>query len=159
LLNRILALQFADWLPEDILMKQDKMSMASAIEARVPFLDHELVEYVLRVPPGLKIHRGVSKYLLRRYAQRLLPSPTTWRRKMPFYVPVENYLREPAFQAMLEDTLSERAVRARGIVRPEAVAGLRARMQRREFVVVKQVFSLMVLELWFRMAVDRRGVP
>jgi asparagine synthase (glutamine-hydrolysing) len=159
LLNRILALQFADWLPEDILMKQDKMSMASAIEARVPFLDHELVEYVLRVPPGLKIHHGVSKYLLRRYAQRLLPTATTRRRKMPFYVPVENYLREPAFQVMLGDTLSERAVRARGIVRPEAVARLRARMRQGEFVVVKQVFSLMVLELWFRMAVDRRGIP
>jgi asparagine synthase (glutamine-hydrolysing) len=140
-------------------MKQDKLSMASAIEARVPYLDHELVEFVLRLPPALKIRRGTTKYLLRRYAQRLLPPESTRRRKLPFYVPVENYLRAPAFQAMLEDTLSESAVRARGIVRPEAVAALRARMRRGEFVVVKQAFSLMVLELWFRMAVDRRGMP
>jgi len=159
LLNRILALQFRDWLPEDILMKQDKMSMASAIEARVPFLDHELVEFVLRVPPRLKIHRGATKYLLRRYARRLVPAAVAGRPKMPFYVPLENYLREPAFQDMLADTLSDHAVRARGIVRPDAVAALRRRVHQREFVFVKQAFSLIVLELWFRMAIDRRGIP
>lgn len=158
LLNRILALQFSHWLPEDILMKQDKMSMASAIEARVPFLDHELVEFALKLPPALKIRRGASKYILRRYAERLLPRAATQRRKMPFYVPVENYLRDSTFQAMLGDTLSDQAVRARGILRPDAVARLRDRLHRREFVFVKQAFSLMVLELWFRMAVDRRGV-
>jgi asparagine synthase (glutamine-hydrolysing) len=157
LLNRILALQFSHWLPEDILMKQDKMSMASAIEARVPFLDHELVEFVLKLPPTLKIRRGTSKYILRRYAERLLPRTAALRRKMPFYVPVENYLRDPAFQAMLADALSDRSVRARGILRPDAVARLRDSLHRREFVFVKQAFSLMVLELWFRMAVDRRG--
>jgi len=56
-LNKILHLQFSHWLPDDILLKQDKLSMANAIEARVPFLDHELVEYTLRMPPSLKITR------------------------------------------------------------------------------------------------------
>jgi len=157
-LNRILALQFSHWLPEDILMKQDKMSMAHAIEARVPFLDHELVEFALRLPPALKIRHRTSKVILRRYARRLLPNAAATRRKMPFYVPIEQYFAEPSFQDMLEDTLSDRAVRARGIVRPEAVAQLRQRLDRREFLFVKQAFSLMVMELWFRMAVDRRGL-
>jgi asparagine synthase (glutamine-hydrolysing) len=157
LLNRILALQFGDWLPDDILMKQDKMSMASAIEARVPFLDHELVEFAMSVPPALKIRWGATKYILRRYAQTLLPRPATRRRKMPFYMPIEQHLRDPMFQGLLADTLSDHAVRARGIFNVAAVARLRERLHRREFVFVKQAFSLVVLELWFRMAVDRRG--
>jgi len=157
-LNRVLYLQFAHWLSEDILTKQDKMSMAHAIEGRVPFLDHELVEFVLRVPPSLKIRNGQSKFLLREYARRLLPAQVTSRRKMPFYVPLEKYAAEPVFQEMLEDTLSPRGLLSRGIVRPEAVARLRRAMQQGEFIFVKQAFSLVALELWFRMAVDRRGV-
>ena len=156
-LDRILALAFESWLPELILTKQDKLSMAHGIEARVPFLDHELVEFTCRLPPSLKIRRGVSKYILRRYARRHLPSSSARRRKMPFYAPTERYLAEPVFQDMVADTLSERAVRARGILKPEAVAHLRTKMQSGEFMFVKQVISLMTLELWFRMAVDRRG--
>lgn len=158
-LNRILDLQFGHWLPDDILMKQDKMSMAHAIEARVPFLDHELVEFALRLPPAMKIRAGKSKYILRRYAGRLLPKRAAARRKMPFYVPIEQYFADPKFQELMSDTLSDRSIRARGLLRPEAVLKLRQAMQRGEFVFVKQVFSLIVLELWFRMAVDRRGAP
>ena len=157
-LNRILHLQFDHWLPDDILMKQDKMSMAHAIEARVPFLDHELVEYALRLPPAMKIRAGRSKYVLRQYARRLLPKRTWARRKMPFYVPIEKRFADPRFQELMADTLSERSIRARGLLRHEAVSRLREAMCQGEFVFVKQAFSLIVLELWFRMAVDRRGV-
>jgi asparagine synthase (glutamine-hydrolysing) len=157
MLDRILALQYDSWLPEDILTKQDKMSMAHGIEARVPFLDHELVEFTLGLPPSLKLRRGTSKVILRRYAARLLPPATVRRRKMPFYVPAERYLAEPAFQALVADTLSESAVKSRGLLRPEAVARVRDSMQTGEFLYVKQAISLMMLELWFRMAVDRRG--
>lgn len=156
-LNRIIDLQFEHWLPDDILMKQDKMSMAHSIEGRVPFMDHELVEYVLRVPPKLKIRGGVCKYLLRRYAERMLPAAVTARKKQPFYVPLENYFRQPAFQELMHDSLSEQAVRNRGIMRPEAVARLCRSMDSGEFMYAKQVLSLIILELWFRIMVDRRG--
>jgi asparagine synthase (glutamine-hydrolysing) len=157
-LNRALHLQFDHWLPDDILMKQDKMTMASGIEGRVPFLDHELVEFSLTLPPSLKIRRGKPKYILRKYAERLLPRDTTARGKQPFYAPVEKYLEHPLFKDIVDDTLSEKTVKQRGLFRPEAVARLRQSTQAGEFVHVKQVFSLVVLELWFRMAVDRRGV-
>jgi len=157
ILNRILDLQFSHWLPDDILTKQDKLSMAHAVEGRVPYLDHELVEYALKLPPYLKIRGGKSKYILRRYADQILPKRITARRKMPFYAPIERSYADPAFQELLHDTLSERALRGRGIFRPDAVSRLRGAMRRGEFIVVKQIFSLMALELWFRMAVDRRG--
>jgi asparagine synthase (glutamine-hydrolysing) len=156
-LNRIIHLQFAHWLPEDILMKQDKMSMAAGIEARVPFLDHELVEYALKIPPSMKIRGGTTKYLLRRYAARILPAKVVNRRKMPFYVPLEKYFHHPAFMELVADTLSEQSVKRRGLFRPAAVGRLREAMSRGEFVFVKQAFSLVVLELWCRMAIDRGG--
>ena len=158
-LNRAIDLQFDHWLPDDILMKQDKLSMASAIEARVPFLDHELVEYSLRVPPALKIRGGVTKYLLRRYAERMLPRAIHKKRKMPFYAPVEKFFKEPSFQELMHDTLCDRSVRQRGIFRPEAIGRLLASLDSGEFIFVKQAFSLMVLELWFRTALDRHGMP
>ncbi len=158
-LNRILHLQFPHWLPEDILMKQDKISMAHAVEARVPFLDHELVEYALKLPPSRKIRGRQTKYILRKYAKRFLPKEITNRRKMPFYMPLEKSFSEPVFKELMHDTLSEGAVRNRGIFRPEAILKLCGAMKKGEFVYIKQIFSLIVLELWFRMAVDRRGVP
>jgi asparagine synthase (glutamine-hydrolysing) len=143
----------------DILTKQDKMTMASAIEGRVPFLDHELVEYALALPPHMKIRRGSEKHVLRRYAARLLPERVTRGAKMPFYNPIERALDEPAYRALVDDALSDQRVRARGIFRPEAIARLRASLAGGEFVHAKQVFSLVVLELWFQMAVDRHGAP
>ena len=131
--------------------------MAHGIEARVPFLDHELVEYVLRVPPRLKIRSGQTKLLLRKYAARVLPPAVTSRRKMPFYVPLDKYFGHPSFQQLMDDTLSESAVRNRGLFKPQAVEGLRRSLHAGEFVYLKQAFSLMMLELWFRMAVDRRA--
>jgi asparagine synthase (glutamine-hydrolysing) len=156
-LNRIIDLQFEHWLPDDILMKQDKMAMANSIEGRVPFMDHELVEYVLRLPPGMKIRRGTSKYILRRYAERMLPAAVTARRKQPFYVPLDKYFAHPAFQELMHDTLSGQAVRERGIMQPDTVARLCRSMDKGEFIHAKQVLSLIILELWFRIMMDHRG--
>ena len=153
-LNRLVRLQFDHWLPDNMLLRQDKMGMAHAIEGRVPFLDHELVEFGMRLPPHLKIRRLTGKYILRQFGLRLLPKEVIQRKKMPFYVPIEHYFAEPAFQEMMEELLGERSVRDRGIFRPEAVRDLRTKMDAKEFLFVKQIYSLMVLELWFRIFVD-----
>ena len=154
-LDRLLRLQFSHWLPDNMLLRQDRTSMAHAIEGRVPFLDHELVEFAARLPTRMKLRRLTGKYILRRHAGKLLPREVARRKKMPFYVPVENYVRQPVFQEMLDDLLSEESVQRRGLFRPEAVRLLRDRASRQEFLLVKQLFSLMVLELWFRIFHDR----
>ncbi len=132
--------------------------MAHAIEARVPFLDHELVEYGLQVPPKLKIRRGETKYLLRRYAEELLPSNVARRSKRAFYAPLESYLEDPRFRELIDDTLNGTVVRSRGMLRPEAVGRIRDSMHSGDFIYAKQAFSLVMLELWLRTAVDRAGV-
>ena len=77
---------------------------------------------------------------------------------MPFYVPVERYLEQPRFRELVGDALTERALRERGIFRPEAVARLRSSVASGEFLYSKQLLSIVILELWFRAMVDRRGV-
>ena len=157
LLNRIIDLQFNDWLPDDILTKQDKVSMASGVEVRVPFLDYELVEFALRLPPHLKINRRAVKVALRHYASGVLPPSSAQRSKQAFYVPLDRFMREPRYRDMVDDALSERVVRERGWFRPDAIARLRERTLTGDFVHAKQVFSLLSLELWHRIFVDRRG--
>ena len=76
---------------------------------------------------------------------------------MPFYAPLERFFTEPGFRDVVDDALSGKSVRERGIFDPAAVAALLARMRAGEFIFVKQVFSLVVLELWFRTFLDRRG--
>jgi asparagine synthase (glutamine-hydrolysing) len=156
-LHRLLRLQYEHWLPENMLLRQDKLSMAHSIEARVPFLDHTLVEFTQRVPPNLKVRRLTGKYLLRRAAARILPPAVANRPKRPFYMPIERYFRSPVFKEMVGDLLSETAIRKRGIFRPQAIAALVARMHEREFLYVKQVFALLVLQLWFREFLDRKA--
>lgn len=140
--NRLLHLQFNDWLPDNMLLRQDKTGMANAIEGRVPYLDHTLVEFALQLPPNLKLRHLVGKYILRRFAGGILPKEVTNRKKMPFYVPIENYFQQPIFQEQMNEFLSETSVRNRGIFRPDAVRQLKAAMDRNEFMLVKQVFSL-----------------
>ncbi len=154
-LNRLIHLQFDHWLPDNMLLRQDKTGMAHAIEGRVPYLDHTLVEFAMRLPPHLKLRRLTGKYILRQFGKKILPAEVTRRKKMPFYVPIENYFQQPDFQDLMADLLSEESVRNRGIFQPVAVGKLRDSMQDREFLFVKQVFSLMVLELWFRTFIDK----
>ncbi|MEM7262970.1 MAG: asparagine synthase C-terminal domain-containing protein [Planctomycetota bacterium] len=155
--DQMVRLQFGHWLPDNMLMRNDKMSMASSIEGRVPFLDHELVEFSFRLPRKHKIRRLTGKYLMRKLAERVLPKDTANRKKMPFYVPIEQYFQDKAFVELMDDCLGEESVRRRGIFDPKAVAQLRDSLRQNEFVLVKQAYSLMTLELWFRIFVDGGG--
>ena len=137
-----------------MLHRQDKTGMANSIEGRVPYLDHEIVEFGMRIPPNMKLRGLTGKYILRRYAKNLLPNEITQRKKMPFYVPIENYFAHRSFQDLMEDLLNEKSVRHRGIFQEGAITKLKSQMVQREFIMIKQVFSLMVLELWFRTFID-----
>ncbi|MGE0622641.1 MAG: asparagine synthase (glutamine-hydrolyzing) [Pseudomonadales bacterium] len=152
--NAMLETQFDHWLPDNMLLRQDKMSMAHAIEGRVPFLDHEVIEFAYQLPENLRLRGLTGKHLLRQYARSLLPAPTAQRRKMPFYVPVEGYFQHRVFQDMVNDLLSDESTANRGIFDVSAIRRLREQMHHGEFMFVKQVFSIMCLETWYRVFVD-----
>ncbi len=91
--NRLLFQDAATWLPDDLLMKVDKMTMLASVEARVPFLDYRVVEYLFSLPGSYKIRGGRGKRILRSAFGDLLPGPTLRRRKHGFALPLGDWLR------------------------------------------------------------------
>jgi asparagine synthase (glutamine-hydrolysing) len=156
LLNQLLLLPHPCWLADLMLTTQDKLTMACSIEGREPYLDHRLVELLAVTPPHLKLRSLTDKYLLREYAERLLPAASRKQAKQPFYMPLENYVLCKEFLHLINETLTEDRVRRRGLFRWEIVRELLKNMQGGGFFLVKQVVILMCLELWFQIFIDRR---
>ena len=141
------------FLPHNVLQYGDRMSMAHALELRVPFTDHRLVEFALALPSRQKLRRRETKHLLRAAMQSLLPGETLQRAKLGLNPPMGRWLsRELA--PMVDRYLSADAVRQRGWFRPEAVARLRSEFSsgRRDFSL--HLWSLLVLEEWARQYLD-----
>jgi asparagine synthase (glutamine-hydrolysing) len=98
-------LDLKTWLPGDILVKVDRASMAHALEVRSPLLDHTLVEWLARLPPGLKVRGREGKYLFKKVLEPLLPHETLYRRKMGFSVPLARWFRGPLRERVRESLL------------------------------------------------------
>jgi asparagine synthase (glutamine-hydrolysing) len=92
-LQKMTYLELKQRLAELLLMRVDKMTMATSVEARVPFLDHELVEFAMALPPEMKVRDGQGKYLLKRAVSKLLPEDIVYRQKQGFGAPVAEWFR------------------------------------------------------------------
>ena len=152
-LNRLLYVDLKTFLPCLNLDYTDKTSMATTLEVRVPFVNHELVELAARMPPDLKLHGLKRKYLLKRAAEKLLPRDVVWRKKAGFGAPMRAWLRGP-LRPLVDELLSEETVRRRGLFRPEEVRRIvDSNLSGREDYNL-QVLHLLTLEMWHREFVD-----
>jgi asparagine synthase (glutamine-hydrolysing) len=122
--DKALRLDTRIMLVDDPVKRVDNMTMAWGLEARVPFLDHELVELALRIPASLKVRNG-GKYVLKEAARKLVPDAVIDRPKGYFPVPALKYLRGP-FLALVRDILNEPAARRRELFRRDYVDNLLA---------------------------------
>jgi asparagine synthase (glutamine-hydrolysing) len=150
-------LQYLDihsYLPEDILTKVDRTSMAVSLEARVPLLDHVLMEYVATMPAGLKFRDGIGKVILKRAMAADLPSGILGRRKMGFGLPIASWFRREMTD-YVRDVLDGRRTRQRGLVDPGAVATLLEEHQTGGRDRSSQIWALLALEEWARRWLDR----
>jgi asparagine synthase (glutamine-hydrolysing) len=155
-LDRLLKLQYDEWLQDWALIRQDKNTMAHSLEYRLPFLDHRLIELAFTMPANMKINGKTDKFIERRLADKVFPPHIARRAKIPFYLPVEYFLDQPQFRRLVDDCLNESAVKKRGYFQPKKIKALIDVMnQTREFVYCKQVVSLVILELWHRVFIDR----
>jgi len=148
-LTRCLHLDANIGLPDDMLTKVDRVTMAHALEARVPLLDHQLVEYMAGVPSELKLKGFNKKYLLKRAMQKRLPRNVIRGPKRGFNVPMPGWLARD-LQEFVRDTLSPERIAANGVFRPEAVTRLIDEHTRQERDHSRNLWTLIVLEHWMR---------
>lgn len=154
-LNRSLYVDQRLYLANDILVKLDRMTMAHGLEARVPFLDHRVVELAAATPPALKLNWALQgKTILRRTMRGRLPKPILRRQKEGFSMPVGRWLRGD-LREMTLDTLSPSRVRAIGVLDDQAVARLLDGHMRGEADHGYPLWSLLFLALWHHHWLDR----
>lgn len=149
LLNRLLYVDTSTWLPDDLLLKADKMTMATSVELRVPFLDHEVLEFAARLPTSYKVKGGQGKHVLRHTFRDRLPAAILDRKKAGFPVPYARWLSTDLREMVLDTVLSQAAL-SRGYFRRDAVESL----VHGGTQTAAETFALLVLELWHRQFAD-----
>jgi asparagine synthase (glutamine-hydrolysing) len=145
-----------------LLMKQDKMSMGASIETRVPFLDHELVEFAFSMPETMKIRGRTGKYLVKKLAERKLPKELIYRQKMGFPVPLTKWLQRGQFKQYLVDVLLDPSTIRRGVFNPSFVEQHLGEVERARWGEDSDACSLLWgmlnFELWCRIFIDDPSV-
>lgn len=147
LLDRMQYVDTLTYLPEDILTKVDRASMAVSLEVRVPLLDHRVVEFAWRVPRKLKIRFGVGKWLLRQVLYQYVPRSLIDRPKMGFSVPLDAWLRGP-LRNWAEELLNPAAINKFGLLEPEPVWSTWQEHISGEHDLGPRLWSVLMLQSW-----------
>ena len=137
------------YLPDDILYKTDRMSMAHSLEVRPPMLDHRIVEFAARLPVRLKIRDWRQKYVLKELMRGKLPERVLNRKKAGFDIPTHDWFRRP-LRRLLMDTLTPEAVKASGIFHEQAIEALIRDHMERRINVGYHLWGLLTLFLWMK---------
>jgi len=153
-LNRMLYLESKFFLADHNLNYVDKVSMANGVEVRVPLLDPELVSLAARLPLDYKQRGGTGKWILREAMRPYLPPEVLRRSKAGFGAPIRNWLRGP-LAPLVDDLLSRKTIASRGLFDPGGVGRLVEMDRERRYDASYTIFSLMCIELWCRMFVDK----
>lgn len=146
-LNRALFADLRLYVPGDLLTLTDRISMAHSLEVRVPFLDHELLEFAARIPPAYKLRRMERKHILKRAVADLLPREFFRRRKMGFTPPLTVWFRNE-LRDFVEDTLNKSAISQTGVFRYDAVRQILDAHFDRRANFDNQIWALITFTLW-----------
>lgn len=149
-LNQLIDLDTKFWLADYTLYKQDRLTMANSIEGRIPYLDHNLVEYTARIPVNLKLNGLNTKYLLRKVAKKYLPKPAAFRAKKAFYFPYQRCFGED-FNSYLTDLFDDNSyIINNELINKDQLQLLCKNALNNELLPGKQLMSLIILEHWFK---------
>ncbi len=152
-LNRMLYVDTKLWLPDYLLLRGDKLTMANSLEGRVPLLDHKVVEFAASLPPNLKLNGLARKYLLKKVSRTLVSDEIIDRKKKGFPIPFSQWLKNEA-RSLLRDHLSPETIKRRGLFKPEHVRKL---LDEHETGVAEHghhLLGLLAFEMWHRNFID-----
>jgi asparagine synthase (glutamine-hydrolysing) len=152
--DRTLYGDFSTYLPDQLLAKSDRASMAHSLEARSPLLDRALIEYAATIPTALRLKGFETKYVLKKVAERYVPRSVLYRRKRGFVMPASRWLRGE-LSPYVRAALDSRTFFDRGWVRPDFVRRILAEHFTGEHDWGEQLWTLLVLEVWSRLTLDR----
>lgn len=152
-LDRKLMVDLFYWLPDDLLIKADRATMANSVELRIPFLDHELVEYAFRIKDNLKIRRGKGKIILKKAFLEILPREIIERPKMGFPVPLSGWFANELKPQVTEILLGEKSAR-RGIFVLSKIKELIDNHQPGKNNLSGFIWILLIFEIWCRIFID-----
>jgi asparagine synthase (glutamine-hydrolysing) len=152
-LDNLLYLDSKTYLPCDILTKVDRMSMAASLEARVPLLDHKLIEFVTRIPSSLKIKGAETKHIFKRAVRGLVPDEILDRPKQGFGLPIQKWINQE-LRGYIRDVLLDRRTRERGYFNQDYVTLLLDEHDRARRDNTGPLWTLFMLELWHRAFLD-----
>ena len=153
-LEKLLFLDMTTYLPEDLLVKVDIATMANSLEARVPFLDHELVEEVAKIPFRLKLRGSTAKYILKKAYSDFLPETILKRKKMGFGVPLARWFRKE-LKEFARETLLDPQTLGRGYFKKKGIERMLDDHTRQRYDHSAKIWALLFLEMWFRVFVDK----
>lgn len=151
-LDKMLYVDTKTWLPDDLLLKADKMTMANSVELRVPFLDHKVLELAASLPSNFKVRGWTTKFLAKQALKTRVPKEILTRRKAGFPVPYESWLRKE-LHGWLRDLLLDRRTLERGYFDQRGIHRIISR-DLHSGGFSKEIFSLAVLELWHRVVLE-----
>ncbi len=152
--DRTLYGDFSTYLPDQLLAKSDRASMAHSLEARSPLLDRALIEYAATIPTALRLKGFETKYVLKKVAERYVPRSVLYRRKKGFVMPASRWLRGE-LSPYVRAALDSRTFFDRGWVRPEFVRRILTEHFTGQRDWGEQLWTLLVLEVWSRLTLDR----
>jgi asparagine synthase (glutamine-hydrolysing) len=155
-LSRMLYVDSKTWLPDDLLIKADKMTMANSVELRVPLLDHQLLEFAAALPDHFKVKGLKTKYILKETLRGRLPNTVISRKKAGFPVPVVKWINTE-LRNYVCDILTESRTTARGYWKLSCIESMLR--DGRQGHLAAELFSLLTIELWHRQFVDSLPVP
>jgi asparagine synthase (glutamine-hydrolysing) len=157
-LDHQLYLDSKTYLPGDILVKVDRMSMAHSIETRAPLLDHLLIEFAQKIPAALKLRQSANgletKHIFKRAVADLVPAEIINRPKQGFDVPIRKWFNGE-LRELLDDTLNSKSLRERGYFNVRAIQSIVAEHRRGTRDHARHLWGLLTLELWHRSFIDR----